>query len=120
MRRNLGKTEGFREGMSVFELCHRSIRSRNALFKQERSASKVGEVRLAAPQPGEPPPPATLQLQGESRCLAIAHIPGALRTPFRSSHASRVPARIFIFPRSPNHFRLPPSFGVRGVTATVT
>lgn len=43
----------------------------------------------------------------ERRCLAIARIPGAFSTAFWSSHASGIPAQMFIFLCSPNHFRLP-------------
>lgn len=40
----------FQEGMyvSVLKLCHKSIRRRNALFKQVHSPSEVGDVRLVS------------------------------------------------------------------------
>lgn len=46
IRRNLGKTVGFQEGicMRVLKLSHKSTQSRNALFKQVHSPSSVGDV----------------------------------------------------------------------------
>lgn len=46
-------------------------------------------------------------VQGEKRCLAIACIPGVFHAAFCSSHASCIPAPMFIFLCSPNHFRPP-------------
>lgn len=101
IRRNLGRTVGFQEGMCmcVLKLSHKSTQRRNALFKQVHSTSEVGDVGLVSLR-GEHPSGCRVR-----RCLAIACIPHAFRTAFFSSHASRIPAQMFMFLCSPNHFR---------------